>query len=183
VLEALSQDADREFLMLDSTAVSMPAHGCRARGGQLAQAVARSRSSLSTKIHMAANALGYPLGFILTGANVSDFDQAIPLIGKHLKPDALPPYRHPLRKITPHLRRYANARVHHHRAQILTAILQTDPNLEPQKSAVVPPFFRTPSYSGREASHCAQRRLTTSAMRRIDVALLSLALSNSLLGR
>jgi len=74
VLEALSEDADHEFLMIDSTAVRVHAHGCGARGGQLAQAVARSRSSLSTKIHMAADALGYPLGFILTGANVSDFD-------------------------------------------------------------------------------------------------------------
>jgi len=38
--------------------------------------MARSRSGLSTKIHMACDALGYPLGFILTAANVSDFDQA-----------------------------------------------------------------------------------------------------------
>jgi len=74
--------------MIDSTAVRVHASGCGARGGQLAQAVARSRSILSTKIHMAADALGYPLGFILTGANVSDFDQAKPLIHKYLKPNA-----------------------------------------------------------------------------------------------
>jgi len=37
---------------------------------------------------MTADALGYPLGFILTGANVSDFDQAIPLIRKYLKTNA-----------------------------------------------------------------------------------------------
>jgi len=30
----------------------------------------------------AADALGYPLGYILTGANISDFYQAIPLIRK-----------------------------------------------------------------------------------------------------
>jgi transposase len=47
--------------------------------------MARSRSSLSTKIHMACDALGYPLGFIITGANVSDFDQAKPLLQKHLR--------------------------------------------------------------------------------------------------
>ncbi len=46
----------------------------------------RSRSSLSTKIHLACDALGYPLGFILTGANVSDFDQATPLLRAHLRP-------------------------------------------------------------------------------------------------
>jgi len=33
---------------------------------------------------MAADALGYPLGFILTGANVSVFDQAIPLLRQYL---------------------------------------------------------------------------------------------------
>jgi len=74
--------------MLDSTAVRVHAHGCGAKGGHLAQAVARSRSSLSTKIHMAADALGYPLGFSLTGANVSDFDQVKPLIRKYLKPNS-----------------------------------------------------------------------------------------------
>lgn len=46
----------------------------------------RSRASLSTKIHMACDALGYPLGFILTGANVSDFDQCKPLLQRYLKP-------------------------------------------------------------------------------------------------
>lgn len=48
----------------------------------------RSRSSLSTKLHMACDALGYPLGFILTGANVSDFDQAKPLLKANLRPTA-----------------------------------------------------------------------------------------------
>ena len=48
----------------------------------------RSKASLSTKIHLACDALGYPLGFILTGANVSDFDQCKPLLKSHLKPNA-----------------------------------------------------------------------------------------------
>jgi hypothetical protein len=34
---------------------------------------------------MACDALGYPLGFILTGANVTDCDQAKPLLNKLLK--------------------------------------------------------------------------------------------------
>lgn len=50
--------------------------------------MARSRSSLSTKIHLACDALGYPLGFIITGANVSNFDQAKPLLQEHLRPGA-----------------------------------------------------------------------------------------------
>jgi len=48
----------------------------------------RSKASLSTKIHLACDALGYPLGFILTGANVSDFDQCKPLLKAHLQPNA-----------------------------------------------------------------------------------------------
>ena len=71
---------DDEHLLSDSTAVRVHAHGAGPAGGQLAQAMARSRASLSTKIHLACDALGYPLGFLLTGANVSDFDQAKPLL-------------------------------------------------------------------------------------------------------
>jgi transposase len=37
---------------------------------------------------LACDALGYPLGFILTEANVSDFDQAKPLLKTHLMPNA-----------------------------------------------------------------------------------------------
>lgn len=79
---------DDEYLMIDSTAVRVHAHGANPAGGQLAQAMGRSRASLSTKIHLACDALGYPLGFILTGANVSDFDQAKPLLQRHLRPGA-----------------------------------------------------------------------------------------------
>jgi transposase len=79
---------DEEHLMIDSTAMRVHAHGANPAGGQAAQAMARSRSSLSTKIHMASDALGYPLGFILTGANVSDCDQAQPLLRALLQPQA-----------------------------------------------------------------------------------------------
>ena len=88
ILQALSAGADREYLLIDSTAVRVHAHGAGPAGGQLAQAMGRSKASLSTKIHLASDALGYPLGFILTGANVSDFDQAKPLLRDHLHPGA-----------------------------------------------------------------------------------------------
>lgn len=89
VQAALSATArDDEYLLIDSTAVRVHAHGAGPAGGQLAQAMGRSKASLSTKIHLACDALGYPLGFILTGANVSDFDQAKPLLRSHLRPDA-----------------------------------------------------------------------------------------------
>ncbi len=83
---ALSSAArDDEHLLIDSTAVRVHAHGAGPAGGQLAQAMGRSKASLSTKIHLACDALGYPLGFILTGANVSDFDQCKPLLRSHLR--------------------------------------------------------------------------------------------------
>ena len=89
LLNGLSTPArDDEYVMIDSTAMRVHAHGANPAGGQLAQAMGRSKASLSTKVHLACDALGYPLGFILTGANVSDFDQAKPLLKAHLKPAA-----------------------------------------------------------------------------------------------
>lgn len=82
-----SASRDDEYLMIDSTSMRVHAHGSNPAGGQLAQAMGRSKASLSTKAHMACDALGYPLGFILTGANVSDFDQAKPLIKRYLQPN------------------------------------------------------------------------------------------------
>jgi transposase len=79
---------DDEYVMIDSTSARVHQHASGPAGGQISQAMGRSRASLSTKIHMACDALGYPLGFILTGANVSDFDQCKPLLGQHLVPCA-----------------------------------------------------------------------------------------------
>jgi transposase len=89
LLAAVSAHArDDEYLMIDSTSSRVHQHAAGPAGGQLAQAMGRSRASLSTKIHLACDALGYPLGFILTGANVSDFDQCKPLLKSHLRPNA-----------------------------------------------------------------------------------------------
>ena len=51
----------------------------RKRGGR-DQALGRSRGGLSTKIHMAADADGQPIRFILTGGQAGDAPQAIPLL-------------------------------------------------------------------------------------------------------
>ena len=89
ILERLSAaSADHEYLMIDSTSMRVHAHAANPAGGQLAQAMGRSKASLSTKIHMACDGLGYPLGFILTGANVSDFDQAKPLLKRYLRAES-----------------------------------------------------------------------------------------------
>lgn len=85
MLTAISRQRDDDYLMIDSTGCRVHQHASGPAGGQIAQAMGRSRASLSTKIHMACDGLGYPLGFILTGANVSDFDQCKPLLQKHLK--------------------------------------------------------------------------------------------------
>jgi transposase len=85
VLVAISSQADDEYLMIDSTSSRVHQHAAGPAGGQIAQAMGRSKASLSTKIHMACDGLGYPLGFILTGANVSDFDQCKPLLKAHLR--------------------------------------------------------------------------------------------------
>jgi len=84
----MAEEADNEYLLIDSTAMRVHQHAAGPAGGQLAQAMGRSKASLSTKIHLACDALGYPLGFLLTGANVSDYDQCKPLLRAYLKPHA-----------------------------------------------------------------------------------------------
>ena len=81
-------NADNEYVLVDSTAVRIHQHGSGPAGGQLAQAMGRSASSLSTKIHLASDALGSPLGLVLTGANVADSIQCRPLLKAHLKSGA-----------------------------------------------------------------------------------------------
>ena len=51
----------------------------RKRGGK-DQALGRSRGGLSTKIHMAVDATGRPVRFILTGGQASDAPQGVPLL-------------------------------------------------------------------------------------------------------
>ena len=86
LLSAISTELrDDEYLRIDSTSSRVHQHASGPAGGQLAQAMGRSKASLSTKIHMACDGLGYPLGFILTGANVSDFDLCKPLLKAHLR--------------------------------------------------------------------------------------------------
>jgi len=72
-------DADMELLIPDSTVIR--AHPCAAgapkkRGGQEKQALGRSRGGFSTKVHIAVDALGNPLRFILTPGQNHDITQA-----------------------------------------------------------------------------------------------------------
>ena len=73
-----SCDPDMELLIPDSTVIR--AHPCAAGalkkdGGQEKQALGRSRGGFSTKIHIAADAPGNPLRFILTPGQDHDITQ------------------------------------------------------------------------------------------------------------
>ncbi len=78
-------NADQEYLLIDSTSMRVHAHACGPVGGQLANGIGRSRAGLSSKLHFACEALGYPLGFILTAANTHDYNQAKPLLNRYLR--------------------------------------------------------------------------------------------------
>jgi len=74
-----ARDPDLELLIPDSTVIR--AHPCAAgalkkHGGQEEQALGRSRGGFSTKIRIAADALGNPLKFILTPGQNHDITQA-----------------------------------------------------------------------------------------------------------
>ena len=76
-------EPDMEHLIIDSTTVR--AHPCAVgaphkKGGQVAQALGRSRGGFSTKVHVSVDALGNPLSFTLTGGQAHDITQAYDLI-------------------------------------------------------------------------------------------------------
>ena len=71
-----SQDADLEHLMIDSTLVrthsSASGASKKKHGTQQKQALGRSAGGFTTKIHIAVDALGNPLRFLLTPGEVHD---------------------------------------------------------------------------------------------------------------
>ncbi len=86
LFEHLSSDRDLEYLLIDSTIVR--AHACAARGTKKegGQSLGRSRGGHSTKIHLATDALGNAIRFILTAGQRNDITQAEALI-ENLFPD------------------------------------------------------------------------------------------------
>ena len=85
-------EPDMELLLPDSTVVR--AHPCAAgaqkkHGGPGKQALGRSRGGFSTKVHIAVDALGNPLRFILTPGQHHDITQAEALTDDFL-PGAVP---------------------------------------------------------------------------------------------
>jgi len=66
--------------MIDGTIIRAHRHAAGARGGQENQALGRSCGGFSSKIHGKVDALGMPLGFIITAGQQSDIGQAEALV-------------------------------------------------------------------------------------------------------
>ncbi len=81
IFEAMSDDPDFEYLIVDSTIVRAHQHaaGAKKRGSE-GQAIGRSRGGLSTKIHMVVRGLGCPVRFMLTAGQKGDAPQAAALL-------------------------------------------------------------------------------------------------------
>ena len=67
--------------MIDGTTIRAHLHAAGARGGQENQALGRSCGGFSSKIHGKVDALGMPLGFIITTGQQSDIVQGEALLG------------------------------------------------------------------------------------------------------
>ena len=66
--------------MVDSTIMRVHQDGSNPRGRQARHAMGRSRGGLSSKIHMACDALGYPLSCIITDGGHSGATQGKALL-------------------------------------------------------------------------------------------------------
>ena len=79
--EWLAEEADLQEVSIDSTIAR--AHACAAGAAKSCaedEALGRSRGGFGCKIHAVVDALGLPVKFILTGGQVADITQAIPLM-------------------------------------------------------------------------------------------------------
>ena len=72
VFNALVENPDFEYLIIDSTIVRAHQHAAGAKRGSEDEAIGRSRGGLSTKISAGVDALGNPVRFILTAGQVHD---------------------------------------------------------------------------------------------------------------
>ncbi|MBR1601833.1 MAG: IS5 family transposase [Synergistaceae bacterium] len=78
LFELLAAEHEYKWLMIDSTFVKVHLHAAGAAGGN--QAMGRNKRGLNTKIHMAVDAAGKPVRFIVTSGTVADCSQAKDLI-------------------------------------------------------------------------------------------------------
>lgn len=66
--------------MIDGSNIRAHQHAAGAVGGQVYQALGRSRGGFGTKIHAKVDALGMPLGFVLTGGEAHELTVAKELL-------------------------------------------------------------------------------------------------------
>ena len=80
MFEALSADADFEYVIVDGTIVRVHQHGTGAKGGTKTQAIGRSRGGLTTKIVALVDALGNLVRFVLLPGQRHDSVGVAPLL-------------------------------------------------------------------------------------------------------
>ena len=80
IFEALSDDADFEYVIVDGTIVRVHQHGTGARQGTHNQAIGRSRGGLTTKIVALVDALGNRVRFVLLPGQRHDSAGVAPLL-------------------------------------------------------------------------------------------------------
>jgi Transposase and inactivated derivatives len=83
IFEAVANDPDFEWLMIDATVIRANAQAAgarRKRGGAQAQALGRSRGGFRTKLHAVVDALGLPVRFELGPGQQNDMAPACELI-------------------------------------------------------------------------------------------------------
>lgn len=83
IFAMLTKDRDNEDVMIDSTIVRANQQAAKSKKKHGSKALGRSRGGLTTKIHLLCDALGNPLKFIITGGEVADCTQALPLLEHH----------------------------------------------------------------------------------------------------
>ncbi|HEY8158458.1 MAG TPA: IS5 family transposase [Methylobacter sp.] len=79
LFEAIADDPDLKYLMVDESIVRVHQHGA-AKKQHHEEAIGKSRGGLSTKIHAAVDALGNPVRLLLTAGQTSEYTQAEALI-------------------------------------------------------------------------------------------------------
>ncbi|WP_020476075.1 IS5 family transposase [Zavarzinella formosa] len=89
LFEAVSRDADMEWLMMDSTVIRAHPHAAGMNGGADDEALGRSRGGFGTKIHLAVDALGNPVTITLSPGQDADISHAPDLLADHAPEKAL----------------------------------------------------------------------------------------------
>ncbi|WP_456671968.1 IS5 family transposase [Bradyrhizobium sp. LM2.9] len=80
LFEAISDDPDMEYAMVDATIIKVHRHGQGAKGGPQSQAIGRSKGGMTTKILALTDALGNLVRFVLLPGQRFDTVGVPPLI-------------------------------------------------------------------------------------------------------